>query len=113
MIDRKKMIQVLLNLCNNAAESMLQGGTLSVRGYRSPENLCLEIADTGTGIPDDLDVFEPLTTTKPTGMGIGLAVVKQIIIAHGATITYTSKVDVGTVFRLMLPAGVLDPAATD
>jgi signal transduction histidine kinase len=47
---------------------------------------------------------EPVTTTKPTGMGIGLAVVKQIVTAHGATVTFTSKVGVGTVFRLTLPA---------
>jgi signal transduction histidine kinase len=104
MIDRQKMIQVLLNLCNNGVEAMTHGGTLTVRGYRVGANLCLEVADTGTGIPQDFDVFEPLTTTKATGMGLGLAVVKQIVKAHGATITYTSKIGVGTVFQLTVPA---------
>ncbi|HET7005786.1 MAG TPA: PAS domain S-box protein, partial [Candidatus Binatia bacterium] len=113
MIDRKKMIQVLLNLCNNAAEAMAEGGTLTVRGYCSGENFCLEVADTGSGIPEDLDAFEPLTTTKPTGMGIGLAVVKQIVNAHRATITYTSQVGVGTVFRLTLPTNCTTRPAAD
>ena len=92
---------------------MAEGGTLTVRGYCSGENFCLEVADTGSGIPEDLDAFEPLTTTKPTGMGIGLAVVKQIVNAHRATITYTSQVGVGTVFRLTLPTNCTTRPAAD
>ena len=103
MADNKKMTQVLLNLCKNAVEAMAEGGTLTVRAYRSGDGLCIEVADTGTGIPHDLDVFEPLMTTKPSGMGVGLPIVAQIVGAHGGNITYQSQMDKGTVFRILLP----------
>ena len=106
MIDRNKMKQVLLNLYKNAAEAMPDGGTLSLRGFRSGDRLCLDVADTGTGIPKDVNVFEPAVTTKPHGMGLGLMVVQQIISAHQGSITYTSKPGQGTVFRISLPLAV-------
>ncbi len=103
MVDRKKMIQVLLNLYKNAVEGMPGGGTLTVRGYRSGEWICLEIADTGVGIPQGLNIFALFTTTKPTGTGIGLMVVQQVISAHNGSIDYTSELGKGTVFRVRLP----------
>jgi two-component system, chemotaxis family, CheB/CheR fusion protein len=106
MIDRNKMKQVLLNLYKNAVEAMPDGGTLSVRGFQSKDRLCLDIADTGSGIPKDMNVFEPSVTTKPHGMGLGLMVVQQIISAHQGSITYTSQLAQGTVFRISLPLAV-------
>lgn len=103
MIDRNKITQVLLNLYKNAAEAMPQGGLLRVRGYQTTGHVCLEVADSGTGIPDHLNVFEALTTTKSSGMGIGLAVAKQFVEAHGGSIGYTSEIGRGTVFKLTLP----------
>lgn len=103
MIDRKKITQVLLNLYKNAAEAMPNGGVLRVRSYRTAAAVCLEIADTGVGIPNALNVFEALTTTKSSGMGIGLAVAKQFVEAHGGSIGYTSEIGQGTVFTLTLP----------
>lgn len=103
MIDRKKITQVLLNLYKNAAEAMPNGGVLRVRSYRTAAAVCLEIADTGLGIPNALNVFEALTTTKSSGMGIGLAVAKQFVEAHGGSIGYTSEIGQGTVFTLTLP----------
>lgn len=52
MADRDKLRQVLLNLCKNAVEAMPNGGTLTLRSYASEEWLCLDIADTGDGIPE-------------------------------------------------------------
>jgi two-component system, LuxR family, sensor kinase FixL len=79
---------------------------LSVRGFQSKDRLCLDIADTGSGIPKDMNVFEPSVTTKPHGMGLGLMVVQQIISAHQGSITYTSQLAQGTVFRISLPLAV-------
>jgi C4-dicarboxylate-specific signal transduction histidine kinase len=50
-----------------------------VRGFQSGDRLCLDISDTGSGIPKGVNVFEPSVTTKPHGMGLGLMVVQQII----------------------------------
>jgi PAS domain S-box-containing protein len=102
-IDRKKMIQVLLNLCKNAAEAMPQGGTLRLRSYCGDSKIFLEVADTGVGIPSELNIFKPLTTSKSNGLGIGLAVVEQIISAHQGSIDYTSELGNGAIFRITLP----------
>jgi signal transduction histidine kinase len=103
MIDRNKMRQVLMNLYKNAAEAMPNGGTLSVKGFRSGDRVCLDVGDTGTGIPEGVNVFEPSVTTKPHGMGLGLMVVQQIVSAHQGAITFTSVPGRGTVFRISLP----------
>ena len=107
MLDVEKFRQALLNLCTNAADAMPEGGTLKLRGYSSDPSVCLEIIDTGVGIPAGVDIFELFTTTKPQGTGLGLAIVHEIVAAHGGTVTYTSQRGAGTVFRLMLP---LNPA---
>jgi signal transduction histidine kinase len=107
MGDQEKLKQVVLNLCQNAVEAMPQGGCLTVRADRADRadgHVSLEVMDTGAGIPDGLDIFELFTTTKPSGMGLGLAVVRQIVLAHEGTITYTTEPGRGTVFRLSLPA---------
>jgi signal transduction histidine kinase len=104
MADQEKLAQVLLNLCKNAVEAMPHGGTLTVRGNNAGTQVSLEVSDTGVGIPEGLNVFEPFTTTKSTGTGLGLAIVQQIIAAHGGAITYTSTPGQGTTFTITLPA---------
>ena len=79
------------------------GGKLSLRGSVSGDKVVLEVADTGIGIPSDLDVFEPFFTTKPQGTGLGLAIIKQIIDAHGGSIAYHSESGKGTRFTIALP----------
>lgn len=102
-IDHQKFRQALLNLFKNAVEAMPDGGTLTVRLYKSRQIMCLEIQDCGTGVPDDLDIFEPFTTTKSQGTGLGMAVVRQIISTHGGAVDYTTEPAKGTTFRLSLP----------
>lgn len=102
--DQEKLAQVLHNLCKNALEAMPQGGTLTVRGSSTKAQVSLEVSDTGVGIPEGLNIFEPFTTTKETGTGLGLAIVQQIIAAHGGTIAYTSTPGQGSVFTITLPA---------
>ena len=75
MADRDKIKQVILNLCNNAVEAMPNGGSLRLRSYRSGGWLCLDIGDTGGGIPEAMRVFEPAVTNKAQSNGLGLAIV--------------------------------------
>jgi PAS domain S-box-containing protein len=102
-VDKQRMKQVFLNLCKNAMEAMPSGGTLTINGVRESDNIVIEIIDTGPGIPEGVDVFDFFTTTKPEGSGLGLAVVRQIVTAHGGIITYLSKPGEGTSFRLTFP----------
>ena len=101
--DRNKLKQALWNLCKNAVEAMPQGGTLTLHAHSSGADVILEIADTGVGIPPGVDIFEPFTTNKLSGSGLGLVVVRQVVAAHGGSITYSSEPGKGTKFRLALP----------
>ena len=103
MLDASKFRQALVNLCRNAVDAMPHGGSLTLRGYRTHSKVHLEVIDTGEGIPPGLDVFALFTTTKPTGMGVGLPIVREIMSSHGGTVRYASKPGSGTTFRLTLP----------
>jgi hypothetical protein len=103
MADADKIKQVVLNLCKNAVEAMPEGGTLTVRGSHSGENVILEIVDTGVGVPSTVDIFTPFTTTKTSGTGLGLMIVRQIVSMHKGHLTYSREANSETVFRLTLP----------
>ena len=99
-----KLEQVVLNLCKNAMEAMKERGELlCIRARAREEGVTIEVQDEGKGIPEDLDVFAPFTTTKAQGMGLGLAVARDIVRAHGGELSYTSELGVGTTFTLVLP----------
>jgi two-component system, LuxR family, sensor kinase FixL len=102
-IDGDKIKQALLNLIKNAGEAMPHGGRLSIEASKSGDAVIVEISDTGEGIPLDIDAFQPFVTTKKQGTGVGLVVVRQILTAHGGTVSYQSTVGQGTIFRLELP----------
>ncbi|HVZ31212.1 MAG TPA: PAS domain S-box protein [Polyangiaceae bacterium] len=101
--SRDKLKQVMLNLCKNALEAMPQGGVLRVTASYNDQFVTLLVSDTGVGIPDGLDVFQPFETTKADGTGLGLPIARQIARAHGGELVYESKVDQGTTFALKLP----------
>lgn len=101
--DAEKLKQVVLNLCKNAVEAMPEGGTLTVCARCETKQICLEISDTGVGIPLGVNIFEPFVTTKAEGTGLGLPIAQQIIAAHHGTLTYTSAPGRGTTFLLTLP----------
>ncbi|MBI3799756.1 MAG: hypothetical protein HY268_22635, partial [Deltaproteobacteria bacterium] len=103
LANEDELTQVLLNLCKNAVEAMPEGGTLTVRGSQSGAQVSLEIRDTGEGVPEGINIFEPFVTTKTGGTGLGLAIVQQIVAAHEGTITYTSTRGQGTTVTLVLP----------
>ncbi len=104
--DGRRLKQALFNLCKNAIEAMTDGGKLTVRGYQNGATVCVDVEDSGSGIPEDFDLFELFKTTKPHGTGLGLAIVRQIVAAHRGTISYRTERGKGTTFTISLP---LDP----
>lgn len=104
MVDKEKLARVLLNVCKNAVEAMPEGGKLSLRCYAEAENVFIEVGDTGTGISEEMNIFEPFVTSKPHGWGLGLSIAEQIISAHNGTIDYVSEPGKGTTFTISLPA---------
>ena len=107
-LDRRRFKQAWLNLFKNAVEAMPSGGTITVRLYRSDAYACLEIADTGPGVPDGIDIFEPFTTTKAQGTGLGLGIVREIVSAHGGVVSYRSTPQRGASFTVSLPLAPAD-----
>ena len=101
--DRERLKQALLNVYLNAVTAMPQGGTLTLRVFHAKEHVIVEVGDTGTGIPAGRDIFDLFTSTQPGSLGVGLVIAQQLIVAHGGTLTYTSELGKGTVFRLALP----------
>jgi len=103
--DEKQMHQVLLNLVNNAVESMPEGGSLVVTSEHEEDWVRVKIRDTGLGIPDEIipRLFSPFFTTKTEGTGLGLAVTQKIVEDHGGRIEVASAVGTGTVFTVWLP----------
>lgn len=104
--EENKIRQVLLNLVLNAAEAMPGGGSLTVRLYH-PEaggQVCLDVTDTGTGIPENLltTMHLPFISTKKSGLGLGLAKTYAIIEEHGGGITCKSAPGQGTTFTVCL-----------
>lgn len=123
-IDSAQIYQVLDNLVRNAMDAMPEGGRLRITGGAGAAGeVTIDVADTGCGIPpESIDaVFNTFFTTKPTGMGLGLALSKKIIHDHGAEMLVTSKPDGGTTFRLVFPtdyaqlraAGLAEDAGAD
>jgi PAS domain S-box-containing protein len=123
LADVGMLEQVLMNLAVNARDAMSNGGTLHIQtgteiiseafAQQNPEAsagrfLCLEITDTGCGIPPEnlSKIFEPFFTTKEVGKGtgLGLAIVYGIIRQHRGWITLRSKAGCGTTFKIYLPA---------
>ncbi|HEY3638796.1 MAG TPA: ATP-binding protein [Rhizomicrobium sp.] len=132
--DETQISNALINLVVNARDAMPKGGTVTIAtrnetitratplasGVMAPgEYVCIEVRDTGIGIPKDNveKIFDPFFTTKPVGQGtgLGLATVYGIIRQTGGFVSVESEVGRGTVFRIHLPRyqGELIPAATE
>ena len=109
--DRDRIGQVLHNLLSNAVRYTDAGGTVSARARADGGRIVVEVADTGEGIPaaELPHVFERFhrvdrSRTRATGgAGLGLAVVKQIVEAHGGTVWVSSTPGAGSVFGFALP----------
>jgi PAS domain S-box-containing protein len=101
--DPDKLKQAFINLIKNACEAMPHGGALTTKAYHTDEDVTLEIIDTGEGIPPGLDIFQLFSSTKSDGTGLGLVIVRQIILAHNGSIEYSSEPGAGTTFSVTLP----------
>jgi len=107
LIDSKQIEQVILNLVINAIQAMPEGGTLTITTMKSAtsRHIRILVKDTGVGIPNDKKerIFEPFYTTKPSGIGLGLALCREIVLRHDGEIDVESKPEVGTIFSIKLP----------
>lgn len=104
--DRSHLVQVLLNLGTNALEAADPGGTVTLSARRGAgAQVVLEVADTGPGIPQEVQarIWEPFFTTKAEGTGLGLAIVRSLVEEMGGTIQVESGSGRGTVFRVSVP----------
>ena len=106
-LDKTQLIRILTNLVKNAiqATEKVENPLIEVTVLSENNNLKITVSDNGKGISDDVKdlIFEPKFTTKTSGMGLGLAMIKNIIEAYDGVISFTSKEDVGTVFSVILP----------
>jgi signal transduction histidine kinase/HAMP domain-containing protein len=105
MIDADRIKQVILNLLNNALDSMADGGKLTVQVDMVKGAIQILIEDTGVGIAaDSLPlVFEPFFTSKGQGTGLGLAISYNIISDHGGDIQIDSLIGKGSIVKVVLP----------
>jgi Na+/proline symporter/signal transduction histidine kinase len=114
--DAGQMVQIFVNLLNNACDVTAPGGQIDVFGSRQANQVQVRVQDRGCGIPaqQQSTVFEPFFTTKPVGQGtgLGLALVYSLVTDHGGRITIDPTVTSGTCFELLLPlAGDADGVA--
>jgi signal transduction histidine kinase len=111
VLDPNQLHQVVVNLLQNAADAMPDGGEIRIECRITPATVNISITDNGTGIAEDTvqHLFEPFWTTKPAGTGLGLAISYRIIEAHGGTLSVESPPDGGCRFIITLP--VMFPAS--
>lgn len=109
-VDPIQVEQALGEIFSNALDAMPKGGSVTIRGYRAPENgqagsVILEIADTGDGIATQLlpSVCDPFFTTRAEGTGLGLAIAKRYIAQNGGHLDIASTPGAGTTVRITLP----------
>jgi len=108
LADRVQLQQVFMNLMLNAIEAMKDGGgELQISSRPTPDShLIISISDTGVGLPaEDVDqIFDAFHTTKSQGTGMGLAITRSIVEAHGGRVWATANAEAGATFHFTLPA---------
>jgi signal transduction histidine kinase len=112
---RNQLRQVIVNLIHNAIESMDNTIDRSrvlrvITNSRDPDAITVAVEDSGSGIsPGQLDnIFDPFITTKPGGMGLGLAICRMIVERHGGNLSALSDGKSGARFQFVLPVGFTD-----
>jgi signal transduction histidine kinase len=104
-IDPLRVRRALENLINNAIESMKVEGEVQLTLHREDDTILLKVIDQGRGMHPDVmsQLFKPFFTTKPGGMGLGLAFCKRTVEAHGGAIKVDSEEGKGTTVTITLP----------
>lgn len=103
--DAEQITQVLLNLLMNALQILPRGGQVEIRTRNEHERLFIEVGDDGPGIPveERAHVFEPFVFKREGGVGLGLAVVRQILRSHGGEVSADASPLGGALFRVWIP----------
>jgi C4-dicarboxylate-specific signal transduction histidine kinase len=103
---------VIVNLLRNAIEAlsatMERPKSLAIRSRRDGDNLVVDVQDEGMGLANPETIFEPFTTTKETGMGMGLAICRSIVEAHAGRIWVARNGVRGVTFSFSLPTETSD-----
>ncbi|WP_299062741.1 ATP-binding protein [uncultured Polaribacter sp.] len=106
-LDKTQLIRIVTNLVKNAiqATDKEENPSIEVKVLSQDNHVKLTVSDNGKGISDDVKdfIFEPKFTTKSSGMGLGLGMIKNIIEAYDGVISFTSEVGIGTIFTIILP----------
>ncbi|MDP2424207.1 MAG: ATP-binding protein [Bacteroidales bacterium] len=106
--DEKQLLRVFNNLIKNSVQAIgsMHGGMINISMLKEDRMIQVVVSDNGTGISPEQQarIFTPYFTTKSSGMGLGLAMVKNIITGFGGTISFVSHVSNGTEFHVYLPA---------
>jgi signal transduction histidine kinase len=108
--DPDQLARVLTNLLVNASQAMEGRGTARVDVRREGDRVVARVADEGPGVPADLRarIFEALFTTKAKGTGLGLALCRRIVEAHGGALTLEAS-PAGALFQLVIPDAASAP----
>ena len=106
--DRTQLIRVVTNLVKNGIQSIpddSENPKIEVRVFSEGDTVNITVEDNGSGISEDnkAKVFEPKFTTKTSGMGLGLAMVKKIVETYNGSIIFTSQQEIGTTFTVAFP----------
>jgi signal transduction histidine kinase len=110
LADPQQLRQVLINLVNNAIEVLSVGGTIRIdasreNSSRTGPTVALRVADDGPGVVDEIrrKIFDPFTTTKSEGAGLGLWIAQRIVTQHGGELALESSSKLGTTFVARIP----------
>jgi len=103
--DTHQIKEVLINLIQNGADSIGRRGAITLRAHDENGSVILEVADTGKGIPTEVQkrLFDPFFTTKEGGTGLGLPIAARIVEKHGGELRYQTQLNRGTTFAIILP----------
>ena len=107
-LDKTQLIRVITNLVKNASQAKRQDDkkpVIEIKVTSNKDEIVITVSDNGKGISEENKkrIFEPKFTTKSSGMGLGLPMVRNIIEAYGGTISFISTENVGTTFTITLP----------
>lgn len=107
LLDSTQLVRIVNNLMSNAIDACAEVGKprIHVRLFGDKKWVCLVVEDNGKGVPEALQerIFEPTFTTKTSGMGLGLSMVKSIAEAFGGAVLFDSTIDAGTRFEVRFP----------
>jgi signal transduction histidine kinase len=103
--DSYYLNRIMYNLITNSIQAMPEGGKLTIQTHKEPNNIIIDVKDTGVGIPKEIrdKMFTVMFTTKSKGQGFGLPVVKRMTESLGGTVSFESQEGKGTTFTLCLP----------